>query len=291
MANQWNRSSSKDTAGATKAAPRFSRGLLAGLTVVVVGLVVVVCFFFVRSESDKEVVTKDRGLIKEVKPAIPKKSAAELEKESHPGMVKFKGKWYPEYNSKGGKIWLSPKGVRYHTPKIHTNDLTKAYIQKELTYFEPGCDRELAAVISAPFGAMRIGPVAPYKDGFKKQFLESLKVPIIVKEDDPEDVKALKRAVIETKIELKARLDAGEDIVKLMNDNAKQMHELALYKNDLEQMASKQAMKAKSKEELDDVYTAVNRMLAERGVEPLKIPGFLQRKLEFQTHKNNNQNK
>lgn len=285
MANQWNRSSSKDAAGAIKAAPRLSRGLLAGLSVVVVGLVVAVCFFFAGSESDKEAVTKDRGLIKEVKPAVPKKSAAELEKEAHPGMVKVRGKWYPEYNKEGGKIWVSKYWVRYHSPTIQTNDLTKKVYRIESKVFDNHCDREIAVLLNSPPGAMRIGPANPYNEKFTKGFLKSLETPIIISPDDSEEVAALKRAVRETKIELKARYDAGEDIAKIMNDTNRQMKELALYKEELRRMVAKESRSGKSAEEVSDLYAAANKMLADRGVAPLRVPSMLKHRLELQAIK------
>lgn len=247
-----------------------------------------VLWFVFSEEGGKRVAPNldAQRMIREVTPAKVAQKNAQSEKDEHSGMVKFKGKWYPKYNSKGGRIWLSPKGVRYHTPRIYTNDLTKAYMRKELTYFDTECDREIASLISTPLGAMRIGPRNPYDKSFEKEFLASLKVPIIIGHDDPENIKILKRSVIETKADLKARMDAGEDIVAILNDTNKKMKELALYKNELKHLADQEAMKAGSAEEAKDVYEAANKMLAERGVSPLKMTGLLHRKFQYQNSTN-----
>lgn len=125
--------------------------------------------------------------------------------------------------------------------------------------------------------------VHEFNKSFERQFLKSLATPIIVTKDDDEWAASVKRAVNETKIDLKARYDAGEDIVQIMNDAQKQQQELAVYRDELKRMVQKSAIKeAKDPQARKDLYDAANKMLAERGLQPLSLPSMLERRLELE---------
>ena len=219
------------------------------------------------------------SLIKEVKPQL---SAKEQEKLEHPGQVKIRGKWYPEYNKEGGKIWYNGQWVRYHTPVVYTNKTLTTPRSPIGKMFENRADREIALLLAAPPGARRMG-VHEFNKSFEKQFLKSLTTPIIVTKDDDEWAASVKRAVNETKIELKARYDAGEDIVQIMNDAQKQQQELAIYRDELKRMVQKSAIKdTKDPQARKDLYDAANKMLAERGLQPLSLPSMLERRLALE---------
>ena len=256
------------------------RGAIAG-AIAVFGAAVAAWWLWPTGETRQDAASTNKTLIKEVTPAKPKLSADEQEKLEHPGMVKVRGKWYPEYNSQGGKIWVTKNWVRYHTPVVHTNRVKKSQSIYSKA-FDNYADREIAILLNAPPGAMRIGSSRPYDERFTKQFLKSLEAPIVISPDDSESVAALKKAVRETKIDLKIRYDNGEDIAKIMNDTNRQLQELALYRNDLRKLVLKESRETKDKDARKGLYEAANKMLAERGVEPLKLPTALKRSLELQ---------
>ena len=72
----------------------------------------------------------------------------------------------------------------------------------------------------ATVGEMRYGP------NFVKKFLRSCETPIVITKNDTPEIAELKKAVIDAKIELKARYDAGEDISEIMNQTRRDLVEL-----------------------------------------------------------------
>ena len=283
----WNRPSGAPQPQPKKSAsPSLKRGLLAGLVVVVLGALCIFIFFGKETRQEAPS-TKGRGLIKEVAPSLPPKSAKQLEKEAHPGMVKVRGKWYPEYNEKGGKIWVTKNWIRYQTPHVITNTSNLTRMSPASKLFDNQADRDIANLLTIPLGTTVLGNWE-YTDSFTRQFLKSIETPIVVTKDDDEWAAELKRAVNQTKIELKARYDAGEDIAKIMTETREEMQKLGIYKMELERTIKDSIREAKGdKEQIKDVYDAANKMLAERGIEPLKMPEFLTRNLKMNTIEKN----
>ena len=253
------------------------KGIVAGLIVVILGAAVA-WWMFSGGEARQETSSKKSGLIKEVKPALPAKSPQELEKEAHPGMVKVRGKWYPEYDKKGGKIWIASDWVRYHTPTVYTNNSNRVKNRIESIIFDNDADEEIAVLLMEKPGAFRIGR-KKFDASFTESFLESLKKPIIVSSDDDEMAATLKRAVIDAKKDLKARYDAGEDIVQVMNETQKELRELSLYKEELRRMVRDTDVDD-DPNTLRDLYGAANKMLEERGLSPLRVPSMLKGQLD-----------
>lgn len=261
-------------------APSAKRGVIAGAVVIALGALCLWIFSGEKARQDPAS-TKNRGLIKEVAPAATNK-VAKTEKELHPGMVKWRGKWYPEYNEKGGRIWLTPAGVRYHSPHVITNAVNPARIPKEARIFDNQADVDIAVLLNTAPGTGFVG-CYEYGDRFIKDFLKSLTTPIIVSEQDDENTKMLKRAVIAAKIELKERYDAGEDIGKIMSDTRKQYQELGMYREELRRQVEElqRTSSDRSPQAVKELFDAANRMLAERGAKPLRLPVMLSRKLEL----------
>ena len=281
----WNRSSNDGRARspsaprrAGTARPAAVRGAIAG-AIVVLGAAIAAWWLWPAGERAGETPPpRKEGLIKEVKPQL---SAEEQEKLDHPGMVKVRGKWYPEYNEQGGKIWISKNWVRYHTPVISTSGCSRVSFEEKV--FRNAADRDIAVLINREPGTMIVGNYT-YGERFVNDFLRSLKTPIIVTQEDDERTAALKRAVNEAKIELKARYDAGEDIGKIMDDTRKEMRELGAYRAELNQLVQRQLNGADA-DAVKDIYEAANKMLTDRGVKPLRMPTMLLKHLELQQQK------
>ena len=120
-----------------------------------------------------------------------------------------------------------------------------------------------------------------YGPGFVNSFIKSLDQEIEISPDDPEDVKDKKLAVIAAKKELKAAMDKGEDICEIMRESSRQMIQLANYRKDLEREVVnvlKQDIYDSDRVSDDDIATyiaAANKLLEERGAEPLKTPKLI----------------
>ena len=258
------------------------RGAIAG-AVVVLGAAVAAWWLWSAGESAGETPPhRKETLIKEVKPQL---SAKEQEKLAHPGMVKVRGKWYPEYDKDGGKIWITGYGIRYHTPTVRTNHFNKALISPERKIFDNRADQDIAILLNTDPGTTFIGGFK-FSKNFEKEFLKSIECPIIVSHDDPPDVANLKRAVTETKIELKARYDNGENIAEILNDSLTELKKLSAYRDDLLRLTREQIRQNKpSAEETKTIYEAANKMLADRGIRPLRMPVFLKNNLKLKVKK------
>ena len=281
----WNRPENREANSCSlqkRSGDRFPvRGAIAG-AVVVLGAAVAAWWLWPSGETRQDAMSTKKALIKEVKPQL---SAKEQEKLEHPGMVKVRGKWYPKYDKDGGKIWITGYGVRYHTPTVRTNHFNAALISPERKIFDNRADQDIAILLNADPGTTFIGGFK-FSKNFEKEFLKSIECPIIVSHDDPPDVANLKRAVIETKIELKARYDKGENIAEILNDSLAELKKLSAYRDDLLRLTREQIRQNKSSaEETRTIYEAANKMLADRGIKPLRMPVFLKNNLKLKVKK------
>ena len=255
---------------------------IAGLIVVLVAAVAAWWLWPTDESAGETPPPRGREKIKEVEPQL---SAKEKEKLEHPGMVKVRGKWYPEYDKDGGKIWITGYSVRYHTPTVRTNHFNSALISPERKIFDNRADQDIAILLNTDPGTTFIGGFT-FSKNFEKEFLKSLESPIIVSHDDPPDVANLKRAVTETKIELKARYDNGENIAEILNDSLTELKKLSAYRDDLLRITKEQIRQDKpSAEETKAIYEAANKMLADRGIKPLRMPVFLKNNLKLKVKK------
>ena len=90
--------------------------------------------------------------------------------------------------------------------------------------------------------------------------------------DDPDDVKEVKRAVIQTRIELKQAIDRGEDIKIYIKSAYEEAQKLSSYKD----MISDELRKLRdepnlTEEDIDIFVEASNKILESKGIAPIKI--------------------
>ena len=140
------------------------------------------------------------------------------------------------------------------------------------TFDEP-TDRLLAHILEMEPGETLVGDSADLYRGFDKAFAKSLSTPILYDKNDDQYVKELKVGVLAMRDELKRRMDAGEDINKVLADTRDQMQELGAYRQELESMVIEMTQgKDLTQEAYDDIVKAANKMLEERGCKPLELP-------------------
>lgn len=275
MANQWNRSSTSSAVGAVKTAPRRSRGLLAGLAVVAVGLIVVLCFFFSGGDSKEERSPKERGRIKDVAPAVSSKSAEtnavkKVEPKTRPTRIG------EEVN---GYVMLADRSLHKVVGTVTNNSIS---IKGKYAIFPYRCDNELAGLLCAKPGAIVVGEPS-YGKWFTKEFLKSLSTPIVVTEDDDEFTRKLKKEMVEAKAELKAAYDRGEDIAQIMTDSRKELRKLM----DYNRMVNSEIVKYKhdpsaSAQDVEDFVNAANKMLEAKGIAPLHVGPITRHRLNME---------
>lgn len=169
---------------------------------------------------------------------------------------------------------------RPSTKVVITNRTDDADRPLEEQVFSNSADQKIAALLLLKPGEMLVGdPSTLFGRGFVRAFLKSIETPIIVEEGDDEVTAELKRAVRESKIEIKARYDAGEDIGELMSKECQELQALGLYREELKDQVAKFARdKSLSEDDMKDFVAAANRMLEERGGQPLQMPRFAARR-------------
>ena len=171
-----------------------------------------------------------------------------------------------------GKI-LMPSGELHVIKGEVTNSFSRS--KGKWAIFNNPSENVIAATLCTVPGETLVGTIR-FNGNFTKSFLKSLSTPIVVHEDDPEDVQALKRAVIEAKIALKDAYDRGEDIEQIIIDSREESQRMAQYKQQLKSNLFRVAKEAASVDEVDDALDAANLMLEDKGISPIE-PGLLTR--------------
>jgi len=256
-----------------KSSPSALRGLIAGA--VVVAIAAVAYFVLTGDNSEpKAKVEKKASAIKEVTPApAPKPKVAPAKPAVDP-----KARPTKVGECVNGYVLL-PSGRLHRRLGVITNNMNSAQSKMPYEVFDFHCENEIACMLTLPPGENLVGtPV--YNGRFKKEFLESLKQPIIIEETDSDYVKDIKKQVRETKIEMKAALDRGEDIEQMMLDARKEAQQLAMYKMQLEnEVDSVINNGAESEKDVEDCIKAMNSMLEAKGIAPVDVGLITKRKL------------
>ena len=252
------------------------KGAVAGLIVVAVA---VGAFWLLTNDKPATEQPKEKksAKIAEVTPVPAPQKPVEEEKVEPPKV---------DPNARPTKVGETVNGyIKLPSGRIHrvlgvvTNSAT-ASIKGKYEIFDHACENEIAGFLSMEPGQGLVG-TPRYNGRFKRDFLESLKHPIIVSKDDSPEDAALKRNVIQAKIELKEALDRGEDIEQIMLDTRKEMQDLARYTQELRQQMH-EMVKGDSEmttEEMQDLLDAANKMLDAKGIAPMTFGPLTRRKI------------
>lgn len=249
--------------------PSPIRGLIAGGAVVVLAVVAYFAFFSGKDPASAPSTRhKAPGTIKEVTPAaapkaVEQKAEPEKPKELPPQRV---GEIRNGYR-------LLPSG-RLHKVKgvIHVGGEPTSLVDKT---FPHGSDRMIAHLLMAEPGGTMIGESADIMRGFNEAFAKSLKDEIVIKHDDTDEVKELKQAVLDARSELKQQMALGKSAEEAMIEAREQLHELTLYREDLEKEVLSHAEDGMSQKDYDELIGAANLMLEERGIGKIQMPKLI----------------
>jgi len=244
------------------------------LSVFFVALVVVIWLFIPSQDAKpKEVVEFTyTSQIKTVKPAVPTNVEVIAERKKY---------WEVPASQTNGFTAVQQRRWIYENRQKpgYTNTTALTEAPPEYAIFSHHSENIIASYLTMEPGETLVG-TPRYGKAFTKDFLESLKEPIIVKQDDSEYVKSLKRQMNETKIELKARYDAGENIGKILEETHEQYQELASYKDNIKQaLYDFKNSDDATRDDVEDFITAANLMLEKKGIAPLKLSPIAKRML------------
>ena len=262
-------------------APSKVKGAVAGLVTVCALGGVCMLFLVGPKQPRNERPNRNRGLIKEVKPAATPRVVEGNDPEPDPNARPTR-----PGQRVNGYVMLPNGKIHKMTGSAPTN----CVVRGEYAIFPHASENIIAGLLSIKPGMSVIGNARDYNGKFTENFLKSLTVPIIVSKDDPEDVKELKRAVNEAKIELKAAHDRGENIEDIIAKARGEMQDLARYKLDLKREVSSYAHReAVTPEDVDTYLKAANMMLEAKGVAPLEDEPFTRIKLKMKESWENEQ--
>ena len=272
-------SNKKPRKAASSGAPSKGRGLIAAIAAI---LIAGVAAWFMWPEEKKVVERKEEKKETKVAPAKPEKMRPVVKSEGQPEKPKRvtkKGTPIPDRVQKDEKgVYRYPNGQRWVDPK----NLNVVKHPKPRLLFKNTSENQIAVILRldptrmAPF---LIGRRLPYGERFVKDFVKSLdETPVVYDKNDTPEEAALRQAVIETKAELKAAMDRGEDIAKIMNDTQKELDRLCQYHNDLKKLVKEAVDNPEfTDKDVEDYVTAANEMLKKQGLNGLTMPNLVNR--------------
>ena len=288
----WNGNNGKNTSdtltekrpadGGTRKIPSIMRGGVAAFLVVVLAAGVWWCLAHCSGKQEQnDSSPSTRKAMKEKENPVPhihKKTAVPANEVSAPHSNIPPEQQVMHTNLYGYVI------NRPHTAVVITNKHDDADKSLEERVFTNSADQKIAGLLMLEPGELLVGDASSlFGRGFTRAFLKSLESPIIITKDDDETTAELKRAVRDTKVEIKARFDAGEDIAELMAKERDELQAIGLYRKELENEIRKIARDDTiSESDMADFVKAANLMLQERGGKPLEMPRFAARRFKLE---------
>lgn len=172
-------------------------------------------------------------------------------------------------------------GVRDFVPPVHTSVVHTVTIEQKL--FSNRADQMLAILMTTEPGEDIFGEPEDYMGrNFKQELQNAVVSKIEFSPDDTEYERELKQMVIEAKQELFSRIRDGEDGCQVILDAYKELKNLGAYKDELKDCLEKAIRdESMSNEDVEFVLEAANKMLQERGISEMKMPGIYKARLKL----------
>ena len=258
-------------------APSAKRGLVAGLAVVILAVGAYFLFFSESGKPEKARPGKSSSAIKEVKPAAGPKAvlpnqpaAAGKEASSVPTRASGRGT-VPGSAAEGS----APIEQQTEHPKTRRT-------------FEHGTDQLIAMAMTSAQGGGAMPPLPNIGSAEDKEFKESLKKPIVINDDDPDNVKNVKQLVQQTR----------EEIIKLMEENPNMSFSDILQEHrnihndnvDIRAQATKELQKIIDEGDIEGAVkfrTTMNLALQQMGISEITTPITEEEKAAVEADQNN----
>lgn len=144
--------------------------------------------------------------------------------------------------------------------------------------FNSASDQILAMVADIAEG--KDVPPIPIDKHFEKEFLQSLKVPIEIGDDDSERIVALKESVNELRKELSDRAEAGESAYTIIREFEKTMAENYKIRGEIQEEVRK-ILEEGDREGAKEYLTQMNQALWKMGIKEVEMPMTAAEKAEF----------
>lgn len=260
----------------------LSRGLLAGLLVVAIGGAIggAAVYFSTRppaptagSEPDEPAPAPEVKSVATPKAESPAKTVSEPKKpvkeELPPQRV---GEIRNGYR-------LLPSGRLHRVRGVIQSGVRRSSVVDKT--FDAGSDRMIAHLLVAEPGGTMVGDSESIMRGFNEAFEKSAETPIIIEDDDTEEIRQLKQAVIDARKEIMDQVAKGRTPEDVMIEAREQLRELTLYREELEKEVISHTEDEMTQEDYDELIGAANLMLEERGIGKIQMPKFVGEAIEI----------
>lgn len=136
--------------------------------------------------------------------------------------------------------------------------------------FNNASDQLIAMAITGAESGHAMPPM-PMTDSAVTDFAESLKKDIVVNDDDPENVKELKKLVMETRQEILKRMGEGMTYAEVMREHCKQVNDNVAFRG--EALAQAQKLVDEGAKDLAAAYVErANELLRASGINEIEMP-------------------
>ena len=275
---KWNQPAGKKS---PRAAERKASGMWYILVALAVATGITAWFLKTPNEKPKESPQLENKPTKiaDVAPNIPKHKESAQPIKSKSKVEKPKTRPPQRVGELRDGYRLLPDGTLHRVLGIITNTPPKMSLADKT--FSHSADVELGNLLMVEPGDDLLGSAEGLYRGFGKELDEALAEPISYDKDDTDLQRELKDGVKELRDELQRRRAAGEDVEKVMEDTWNQMKELSLYRQELEDQVRELSTDDLTQKDYEDLVTAANKMLSDRGIKPLEMPATLKHTLRL----------
>lgn len=249
------------------------KGLLAGVVVVAVSIGLYFALFNssgnVKSDRKKEVKNKPTKVVavsnekpsRKPKVSSPTNAVPQAEKTKPTIDPKAKLDFTAVTNAQGEVMqrWRTPDGK------------THARLVPPKPLFDNVIDQTLSIVLSAPKGHV-LPPMPGLGPNATKEFAEALKKPIVINEDDPEDVKRAKLLVQAGREAIFDALESGKSVNEIISEHCAAVNDNA----EMHNTVSAEYRKLIAEGDLEGAETyrqEANKILEKSGAEPVQQQG------------------
>lgn len=250
----WNRPDEAPKVATRRPSP--VRGVVAGALVFALS----VCAYFVfLSDADEkpERVEKGAGVIKEAKPAkATKKDGQKDASRVSQKELAVKNEGPVEKGANDTGLSDLPVPGEMPTPPPHKES------------FDNPSDQLISMTING-----NGGPIAPlpFSDNMDEAFRKSLEKPIVINDDDSEEVKAAKRRVLEAREDIKALLKEGKSVRQILEEHREDVN----FKAEIRSKIAKEArdiLESGDAEGAKKYVMMMNFALQQKGIEEVEMP-------------------
>ena len=273
----WNGSDFKNGTGGAKPpvpkakSPSAWRGAVAGIAVVAIAGIGLWFAMSGEKKGPEDVDAEKNRKIKEVKPVAAPKPVTNA---------------VPEKPKRVLKTYVDERGIKRYEGGLRVVRKIVQPPEDQMNtsprLFQNGAEHQIHSLLTIQPGQFVLG--AKYnRISFEKNFKESLKHEIEILPTDTPDIVAEKEAVIEAKKTLKEAMDRGEDITKMMNEAREELGRLYRYRDELQRAAAeKLSEEGTTDKDVGDYLDAMNAMLKEHDIKPIKQKELARNILKFQ---------